>query len=138
VRPFTIAAGPLTVVDDNPDAARDIAAGCTAWYLSAMGEVYARSLSGQGYGAEVQAIVTANPRPSPRRGTIPPGSQVVLDQVAACGTGDEVGEQLQAWDRAADIVTIMLPPGLPWPNIEATLAAAAPAAPVRARQRSHA
>jgi len=30
------------------------------------------------------------------------------------------------WDRAADIVTILLSPGMPWHNIEATLQAAAP------------
>jgi alkanesulfonate monooxygenase SsuD/methylene tetrahydromethanopterin reductase-like flavin-dependent oxidoreductase (luciferase family) len=127
-RPLTIAAGPLTAVDENADAARGVAAGCTAWYLSAMGEVYARSVSGQGYAAQVQAIIAANPRPSPRRGTVPPGAQVVLDQLAACGTFDQVREQLQPWDRAADIVTILLPPGMPWHNIEATLQAAAPGA----------
>jgi alkanesulfonate monooxygenase SsuD/methylene tetrahydromethanopterin reductase-like flavin-dependent oxidoreductase (luciferase family) len=127
-RPLTVAAGPLTAADDNADAARGIAAACTAWYLSAMGEVYARSVSGQGYAAQVQAIIDANPRPSPRRGTVPPGAQVVFDQLAACGTCDQVREQLQPWDRAADIVTILLPPGMPWHNIEATLQAAAPRA----------
>jgi alkanesulfonate monooxygenase SsuD/methylene tetrahydromethanopterin reductase-like flavin-dependent oxidoreductase (luciferase family) len=125
-RPLTVAAGPLTVADENADTARGIAANCTAWYLSAMGEVYARSVSGQGFAAEVQAIIAANPRPSPQRGTVPPGGQVVLDQLAAYGTCDQVREQLQSWDRAADIVTVLLPPGLPWPNIEATLQAAAP------------
>jgi hypothetical protein len=50
----------------------------------------------------------------------------VLDQLAACGTCDQVREQLQPWDRAADVVTILLPPGIPWPTIEATLRAAAP------------
>src|SRR5262249_56918924 len=117
-----------TVVDEDADTARGITAGCIAWYLSAMGEVYARSVSGQGYAAHVEAIIAANPRPSPTRGTVPPGAQVVLDQLAACGTSDQVREQLQPWDRAADIVTIMLPPGMPWPNIEATLQAAAPSA----------
>ena len=126
-RPLTIAAGPLTAVDENADAARSIAAGCTAWYLSAMGEVYARSVSGQGYAAEVQAIIAANPHPSPRGGTIPPSAQVMLDQLAAYGTSDQVRDQLQPWDHVADIVTILLPPGMPWPNIEATLLAAAPA-----------
>ena len=126
VRPLTVAAGPLTAVDQDADAARGIAAGCTAWYLSAMGDVYARSVSGQGYAAHVQAIIAANPRPSPRRGTVPPGAQAVLDQLAAYGTRDEVREQLQSWDGAADIVTILLPPGMPWHNIEATLQAAAP------------
>jgi alkanesulfonate monooxygenase SsuD/methylene tetrahydromethanopterin reductase-like flavin-dependent oxidoreductase (luciferase family) len=136
-RPLTVAAGPITVADENAGAARDIAAACTAWYLGAMGQVYARSVSRQGYAAEVQAIIAANPRPSPRQGTIPPSAQVILDQLAAYGTGDQVREQLQPWDRAADIVTILLPPGLPWPNIEATLLAAAPSAqPVRPRSLS--
>jgi alkanesulfonate monooxygenase SsuD/methylene tetrahydromethanopterin reductase-like flavin-dependent oxidoreductase (luciferase family) len=124
---LTVAAGPVTVVDENPDAARDIAAACTAWYLSAMGDVYARSVSNQGYAAQVRAIIEANPRPNPLRGTIPPGARPVLDQLAAYGTGEQVGEQLEAWDRTADIVSILLPPGLPWPTIEATLRAAAPA-----------
>jgi hypothetical protein len=93
-----------------------------------MGEVYARSVSSQGYAAEVQAIIAANPRPSPRHGIVPPSAQAVLDQLAACGTGDQVREQLQSWDRAADIVAILLPPGMPWHNIEATLRAAAPGA----------
>ena len=136
-RPLTVAAGPITAADEDAGAARGIAAACTAWYLSAMGEVYARSLASQGYAAEVQAIIDANPRPSPRRGTIPPSAQVILDQFAAYGTCDQVREQLQPWDRAADIVTILLPPGMPWPNIEATLLAAAPSArPVRPRSLS--
>src|SRR6201995_2793818 len=46
-QPLTIAAGPTPPVGDNADAGRDIATGCIAWYLSAMGEVYARSVSGQ-------------------------------------------------------------------------------------------
>ena len=127
-RPLTVAAGPITIVDEDGDAARGIAAACAAWYLTAMGGVYARSVSGQGYAAQVQAIIDANPRPSPRHATIPPGAQVVLDQLAASGTGDQVRAQLETWDHAADIVTMLLPPGVPWHNIEATLRAAAPTA----------
>ncbi len=123
---LTVAAGPITAVDENPDTARDIAATCIAWYLSAMGGVYARSVSSQGYAAHVSAIIAANPRPSPRHGTVPPAAQPVLDQLASYGTGDQVREQLKTWDKAADVVTILLPPGLPWPTIEATLRAAAP------------
>ena len=37
--------------------------------------------------------------------------------------------QLKQWHDVADIVTVMLPPGLPWPVIEATLRAAAPHPP---------
>ncbi len=124
---LTVAAGPMTAVDEDAAAARSIAASCAAWYLTAMGDVYARSVSGQGYGAEVSAIIAANPRPSPRRAVVPAEAQVVLDQLAAYGTRDQVREQLEPWDRAADIVMIGLPPGIPWGNIEATLLAAAPA-----------
>ena len=123
---LTVVAGPIAAADENAAAARDIVATCIAWYLSAMGDVYARSMSAQGYGTEVGAILAANPRPSPRRGTVPPEAQTVLDQLAAYGTRDQVQEQLKAWDHAADIVTILLPPGMAWPNIEATLLAAAP------------
>jgi hypothetical protein len=56
-----------------------------------------------------------------------PDAQVALDQLAAYGTGEQVRAQLQSWGHAADIVTILLPPDMPWPSIEATLRAAAPA-----------
>ncbi len=125
-RPLTVAAGPLAVADEDPATARGIAAACAAWYLTAMGDVYARSVSAQGYAAEVSAILDANPRPSPRHGTVPAAAQVILDQCAVYGTGGQVREQLQPWDEVADIAVILLPPGLPWPSIEATLRAAAP------------
>ena len=124
--PLTIATGPITAADDNPRQARDMAANCTAWYLTAMGDVYADSVSSQGYATEVKAIISANPRPSPRHGIVPAEAQVVLDQLAACGTRDQVRQQLEPWDQATDIASIILPPGLPWSTIEATIRAAAP------------
>jgi alkanesulfonate monooxygenase SsuD/methylene tetrahydromethanopterin reductase-like flavin-dependent oxidoreductase (luciferase family) len=123
---LTVAAGPITAVDENAGAARDMVAACIAWYLGAMGDIYSRSMSGQGYATEVGAILAANPRPSPQRGTVPSDAQIVLDQLAAYGTCDQVQQQLQPWDHAADIVTILLPPGMSWRNIQATLLAAAP------------
>jgi alkanesulfonate monooxygenase SsuD/methylene tetrahydromethanopterin reductase-like flavin-dependent oxidoreductase (luciferase family) len=125
-RPFTVASGPIAVANDDPAVARDVAAACAAWYLTAMGGVYARSVSGQGYAEQVDAIVAANPRPSPSRAVVPPSAQPLLDQLAVYGTGGQVSEQVAAWDGVADIATILLPPGLPWPMIEATLRAAAP------------
>ncbi len=71
-RPLTVAAGPLAVVDEDSRAARDIAASCIAWYVSAMGNLYAESLTRQGYGAEVAEVRDANPRPSPGRAASPP------------------------------------------------------------------
>jgi alkanesulfonate monooxygenase SsuD/methylene tetrahydromethanopterin reductase-like flavin-dependent oxidoreductase (luciferase family) len=124
---LTVAAGPITAADQDADTARGLVASCVAWYLGAMGDIYRSSVSAQGYASEVNAILAANPRPSPSRGTVPSDAQVILDQLAAYGTGDQVRAQLQFWDHAADIVTILLPPGMPWPSIEATLLAAAPA-----------
>jgi hypothetical protein len=120
--------GPVAAVGEDEHAARDIVATCIAWYLGAMGDVYRRSVAGQGYAAEVQAVLAANPRPSPRHGIVPPDAEVILDQLAAYGTSDQVRRQLSSWDQAADIVTILLPPGMSWPGIEATLLAAAPGA----------
>jgi alkanesulfonate monooxygenase SsuD/methylene tetrahydromethanopterin reductase-like flavin-dependent oxidoreductase (luciferase family) len=125
-RPLTVAAGPLTVADDGRGTARDIASTGIAWYVCAMGDVYARSLTEQGFGAEVEAIRAANPRPSPRSGVVPTAAEAVLSQLAATGTADQVRAQLDRWDDLADIVVIGLPPGLPWQAIETTLLAAAP------------
>jgi alkanesulfonate monooxygenase SsuD/methylene tetrahydromethanopterin reductase-like flavin-dependent oxidoreductase (luciferase family) len=124
---FTVAAGPIAAAAEDADMARQIAASCVAWYLTAMGGVYARSVAAQGYADEVAAVIAANPRPSPRRGIVPPEAQAMLDQLAACGSGADVREQAERWDEAADVATILLPPGLPWTGIEATLRAAAPA-----------
>ena len=128
----TVAAGPLAVVDDDPRAARDLAASCVAWYVCAMGDVYARSLADQGYGAEVDAIRAANPRPGPRHGQVPAEAEAVLGQLAATGTPDQVRVQLERWDDLADVVVIGLPPGAPWQTIETTLRAAAPESPATA------
>ena len=125
-QPFTVAAGPLTVVDDDPGTARSIAATCTAWYVCAMGDVYARSLTEQGYGDEVKAILAANPRPSPRQGAVPAEAQPVLDQLCAYGPPEQVRDRLEAWDREVDLGMLGLPPGLSWERIEATLRAGAP------------
>ena len=124
--PLTVAAGPMTVAVDDAAVARRIAAACIAWYLSAMGDVYARFVTEQGYGGAVQAILDANPHPRPDAGVVPGEAQVVLDQFTAHGTPGQVRDQLAAWDGAVDIAMIGLPPGLPWAAIEATLHAAAP------------
>jgi alkanesulfonate monooxygenase SsuD/methylene tetrahydromethanopterin reductase-like flavin-dependent oxidoreductase (luciferase family) len=128
-RALTVAAGPLTVAADDAGTARDIAASCIAWYVCAMGDVYARSLAEQGYRAEVEAIRAANPRPSPRSGHVPAEAEAVLSQLAATGTADQVRAELERWDDVADIVVVGLPPGIPWEAIETTMRAAAPLPP---------
>jgi alkanesulfonate monooxygenase SsuD/methylene tetrahydromethanopterin reductase-like flavin-dependent oxidoreductase (luciferase family) len=124
--PLVVAAGPLTVVDADPEAARGVAAGYVAWYLVAMGDRYARLVSEQGFGAEVEAVRAANPRPSPTRGVVPVEAEILLAELTAYGTAEKVRERLEAWDQVADIVMVGLPAGVPWPMIEATLRAGAP------------
>jgi 5,10-methylenetetrahydromethanopterin reductase len=117
-RPLTVAAGPLTVVDPDVTAARAAAAACTTAYLAAMGDIYPRVVADQGYAAEVDLVRSTN--------TIPAQAQVLLDEFTAYGTRGTVQEQLARWDAAVDVTMVGLPPGLPWPRVEATLRAAAP------------
>ena len=134
--PLTVVAGPMTVATDDAAVARRISASCIAWYLSAMGDVYARFVTEQGYGGAVQAILEANPHPRPDGGVVPAEAQAVLDQFTAHGTPSQVRDQLAAWDGTVDLAMIGLPPGLPWAAIEATLRAAAPGAPSGRHERS--
>lgn len=123
---LTVAAGPLAVVDDDEKAARTVVDACTAWYLTAMGDAYPRLVAEQGFADEVAAIAAANPRPVPT-GIVPAAAQALVDTFCAFGTAARVRSAVERWDAAADIVLVGLPPGLPWPRIEATLRAAAPA-----------
>jgi len=117
-RPITVAAGPFTVVDPDLPAARAAAAACTTAYLAAMGDIYPRVLAGQGLAAEVALVRSTR--------TIPGEAQILLDEFTAYGTAAMVREQLERWDAAVDVTMVGLPPGLPWPRIEATIRAAAP------------
>ncbi|TDV56413.1 LLM class flavin-dependent oxidoreductase [Actinophytocola oryzae] len=117
--PITVAAGPLTVVDDDLAAARAAAAACTTVYLAAMGDIYPRLVAGQGLAEEVDLVATTR--------TVPDEAQVLLDEFTAYGDAATVRDRLESWDSATDLTMVGLPPGLPWPQLEATIRAAAPA-----------
>jgi hypothetical protein len=68
--------------------------------------------------------------------TIPEEAQILLDEFTAYGTPATVQEQLERWDATVDVTVIGLPPGLPWPGIEATIRAAAPRGQVGERGRA--
>jgi 5,10-methylenetetrahydromethanopterin reductase len=120
-RSVTVAAGPFTIVDPDVPAARAAAAACTTAYLAAMGDIYPRVVAGQGLAAEVDLVRSTN--------TIPGEAQILLDEFTAYGTAATVREQLERWDAAVDVTMVGMPPGLPWPRIEATVRAAAPRPP---------
>ncbi|HEX8135039.1 MAG TPA: LLM class flavin-dependent oxidoreductase, partial [Actinomycetes bacterium] len=124
--PLTVAAGPWTVADADAGAARGVVAGCVAWYLLAMSDVYGRAVADQGYGAAVEAVRAANPRPWPQEGAVPTEARVLLEEFTAHGTPRQVREQLERWDGVADVTMVALPPGMSWDAVEATLRAAAP------------
>jgi hypothetical protein len=121
-----VAAGPWTVADADAGTARGVVAGCVAWYLVAMDDVYSRAVADQGYGAAVEAVKAANPRPRPQDGTAPAAARVLLEEFTAHGTPGQVREQLERWDGVADVTMVALPPGMAWDAVEATLRAAAP------------
>lgn len=124
--PFTVVAGPNVSVNADADAARQVVAANLAWYVCAMGDAYANSLTNQGYGAEVEAIRAANPKLNPSNGIVPEEAGHLLDQLAAYGPPEKVATMVEAWDEAVDINAVGIPPGLPWDQIEAAIRAAAP------------
>lgn len=124
--PFTVIAGPNVSVNADEAAARQTVASNLAWYVCAMGDAYANSITNQGYGQEVEAIKAANPRPSPAKGDVPASADHLLDQLAAYGPPEKVRAMLAAWDEAVDINAIGIPPGLPWEQIESVIRTAAP------------
>lgn len=123
--PVTVAAGPFAVADADPRVARDIAASCLAWYICAMGDGYAELIAAQGYRDAVQAIRTANPRPSATHSVVPPEAESALDALTAYGTPGQLREKLDSWATDVDVPMIVLPAGIPWETIETTLEAAA-------------
>ena len=121
-KPVTVAAGPFVVAGPG---ARDIAASCLAWYICAMGDGYAKLIADQGYGDAVNAIVSANQRPTPANSTVPESANDALAEFTVYGTPQEVRRRLEPWNAATDVLMVVLPAGMPWENIEATLRAVA-------------
>jgi alkanesulfonate monooxygenase SsuD/methylene tetrahydromethanopterin reductase-like flavin-dependent oxidoreductase (luciferase family) len=115
---LTVAAGPFTIVDPDVAAARAAAAAATAGYLGAMGDIYPRLVAAQGLATEVDLVRYSR--------TVPDEAEILLEEFTAYGTAAMVRDQLERWDKTVDITMVGLPPGLPWPQIEATIRAAAP------------
>jgi len=125
---FDVFSGPTVAVSEDIDKARRSVATNVAWYVTAMGDVYANSLRAEGYGAEVDAVIVANPKPNPKTAVVPPGAEVLLEQLTAFGSPKRVQAALAKWDAQVDVTMIGVAPGTPWSQIEEILHACAPAA----------
>jgi alkanesulfonate monooxygenase SsuD/methylene tetrahydromethanopterin reductase-like flavin-dependent oxidoreductase (luciferase family) len=114
-----------TVIADDPGEARAGAAWFVSFYLTTMGPLYRRSLARQGFGREIDAVLTAN---SPKfTGEVPAAADSLLEELTAFGTPPEARERLAQWhDAGADMPLVFLRPNLAPEQIERTLAAFGP------------
>jgi len=100
-----------TVVAETEAKARDGAAWFVSFYVTTMGTIYRDSLTRQGYGKEVQAVLAAN---APKfRGAVPPDAEALLEQLIVYGTPPDARRRLERWYEAgAAFPVLLLPPNL--------------------------
>jgi len=86
------------VVSADAAKAREGAAWFVSFYVVSMGNFYRDSLSRQGFGKEVQAVLAAN---TPKfQGAVPPDAEELLEQLIVFGTPAEARRRLQRWHAA--------------------------------------
>ncbi len=100
-----------TVVASTEAKAREGAAWFVSFYLTTMGTLYRDSLTRQGYGQAVQAVLAAN---APKfTGAVPADADELLEQLVVYGTPDEARRRLRRWHEAgADLPVLLLRPNL--------------------------
>jgi alkanesulfonate monooxygenase SsuD/methylene tetrahydromethanopterin reductase-like flavin-dependent oxidoreductase (luciferase family) len=114
------------VVSEDPAGAREGAAWFVSFYLTTMGTLYRQSLTRQGFGKEVEAVLAAN---APRfAGVVPPDADALLEELVVFGTPAEARRRLARWhDAGAEVPVLLLRPGLSPDEMTFTLRALAPA-----------
>ncbi|MBM3219915.1 MAG: LLM class flavin-dependent oxidoreductase [Candidatus Rokubacteria bacterium] len=95
-----------TVVAETDAKAREGAAWFVAFYVTTMGTIYRDSLTRQGYGKQVQAVLAAN---APKfTGAVPPDAEELLEQLIVYGTPAEARRRLARWHAAGGTFTVLL------------------------------
>ena len=99
------------VVADTDAKAREGAAWFVSFYMTTMGAIYRDSLTRQGYGKAVEAVLAAN---APKfAGLVPPDAEELLEQLIVYGTPPEARRRLARWHEAgAAFPTLLLGPNL--------------------------
>jgi alkanesulfonate monooxygenase SsuD/methylene tetrahydromethanopterin reductase-like flavin-dependent oxidoreductase (luciferase family) len=113
------------VVSEDPARAREGAAWFVAFYLVSMGTLYRQSLTRQGFGKEVEAVLAAN---SPKfTGAVPPDAEALLEELIVFGTPPEAQRRLARWhDAGAALPILLLRPNLSPDELNVTLDALRP------------
>jgi len=95
-----------TVVADTEAKAREGAAWFVSFYVTAMGTVYRDSLTRQGYGKAVEAVLAAN---APKfTGVVPADAEELLEQLTVYGTPPEARRRLRRWHEAGSVFPVLL------------------------------
>jgi alkanesulfonate monooxygenase SsuD/methylene tetrahydromethanopterin reductase-like flavin-dependent oxidoreductase (luciferase family) len=113
------------VVSDDPVRAREGAAWFVAFYLVSMGTLYRQSLTRQGFGKAVEAILAAN---APKfTGAVPAEAEELLEELIVFGSPSEARRRLARWHEAgAALPVLLLRPNLSVEELEYTLDALRP------------
>jgi alkanesulfonate monooxygenase SsuD/methylene tetrahydromethanopterin reductase-like flavin-dependent oxidoreductase (luciferase family) len=113
------------VVAEDPARAREGAAWFVSFYVVSMGTLYRQSLTRQGFGKEVEAVLAAN---APKfTGAVPPDADGLLEELIVFGTPAEARRRLARWHAAgAAEPVLLLRPNLTAAELEFTLNALRP------------
>jgi alkanesulfonate monooxygenase SsuD/methylene tetrahydromethanopterin reductase-like flavin-dependent oxidoreductase (luciferase family) len=96
---------PVAVADTDAKA-REGAAWFVSFYVTTMGTVYRDSLTRQGYGKAVQAVLAAN---APKfSGAVPAEADELLEQLTVYGTPPEARRRLGRWHEAGAAFPVLL------------------------------
>jgi alkanesulfonate monooxygenase SsuD/methylene tetrahydromethanopterin reductase-like flavin-dependent oxidoreductase (luciferase family) len=109
-----------TIVANTDAKAREGAAWFVSLYVTTMGTLYRDSLTRQGYGELVKAVLAAN---TPKfTGVVPAVADELLEQLTVFGTPPEARRRLNCWlDAGADFPVLLLQPNLTQEDYARTL-----------------
>jgi len=94
------------VVADTDAKAREGAAWFVSFYVTTMGRIYRDSLTRQGYGKAVEAVLAAN---APKfTGVVPADAEELLEQLIVYGTPPEARRRLGRWHEAGAAFPVLL------------------------------
>lgn len=124
--PYLAVLVPGVVVDSDVERARAVAGSNLAFYLTAMGDNYARLLTEQGYGDEVEAVRAANPRPKPGQCVVPGELTRLWEDFVQVVPPEHANAALAPWDDLGGVTGLGPPPMTSKENMFDVIRAAAP------------